>query len=331
MKVYFLFFATFLFVFCACETERSRLAKVPVTVEVQRFEQDLFSINDENFNEKILFLQAKYDEFFTLFCNNIIEVGTPDSLNFKPKLLEFLSDTSVRQGYEKSQIVFADTKKLDATFTLAFKRFRLHFPHDSIPQVYTFVAGFNQSVILADGVVAVGLDKYLGADFAPYAQMGFYRYLLRNMYPEKMPNDAIRFFAGALFPSPTGTVLQRIVWEGKLLYFAKQMLPNEPDSSLFGFSHRQIKNCLDNEAYMWDVLVRNQLLFSQNYRDIREMSEEAPFTLRFSQEAPGRAGNWIGYRIVSEYMRHNRDVTLPQLMTNYNAQEILDKSRYNPR
>jgi uncharacterized protein YjaZ len=59
------------------------------------------------------------------------------------------------------------------------------------------------------------------------------------------------------------------------------------------------------------------------------MTEEAPFTIRFSQEAPGKAAIWIGYRIVEKYMRRNRNITLPQLMHNHNAQEILGAAQYN--
>ena len=314
-----------------CNTERARLAKAPVSIEVKRFEQDLFKTTHSNFDSAISGLQAEYGEFFTLFCGKIIATGAPDSANFKEKMLAFLADTIVRNGYHKSQEVWRSADRLNQAFTLAFKRFYLYFPDAPIPKIYTYTAGFNHSVILADGVLAVGLDKYLGEDYPLYTQMGFYRYLRRNMYPDKLPADAIRYFAAAMFPSPTPALLQRIVWEGKLLYFTKQLLPDQPDSCLFGFSQGQIKDCLDNEAYMWSVLVDNHLLFSQNHREIRDMTEEAPFTLRFSQEAPGRAAVWMGYRIVEKYMRRNRSVTLPQLMHNHNAQEILDLSGYNPQ
>jgi hypothetical protein len=313
-----------------CNTERARLAKVPVVIEVKRFEQMLLQVNENNFDQQIMDLQAEYGEFFTLFCDKIIAVGTPDSTDFKNQLFEFLHDTIVQDGYRKSQEVFADTKTLNETFTLAFKRFYLHFPAEKIPQVYTYVSGFNQSVILAEDVIAIGLDKYLGAEYPLYTQMGFYRYLSRNMYPAKLPADAIRCFASAMFSAPTADLLQTIIWEGKLLYFTKQLLPDEPDTCLFGFTAQHIKSCLDNEAYMWSVLIDNQLLFSQSPRIIRDMTQEAPFTVMFSQEAPGRAAVWIGYRIVEKYMRNNSNVTLPQLMQNCDAQAILDGARYNP-
>jgi hypothetical protein len=314
----------------ACTTERARLAKVKLSMEVKRFEQTLFSIDEQNFDAIVDSMQAEYGEFFQIFTQNIIAVGTRDSADFKVKLMEFLHDSIVRQGYVAAQQTFACTKELNETFTLAFKRMLLHFPSDTPPQIYTYTAGFNQSIILADNVLALGLDKYLGQDYGLYSQLGFYKYMQRNMYPQKLPADAIRYYAGAMFPAPVPTLLHKIIWEGKLLYFTKQLLPDAADSCIFGFSAKQMRSCLDNEAYMWNVLTSNQLLFTRNLREIRDMTDEAPFTLRFSQEAPGRAAVWIGYRIVERYMKHNRDITLAMLMHNDDAQKILDLSRYNP-
>jgi len=314
----------------SCNTERSRLAKVPVKIEVQRFEQDLFKLNDSNFSTQVAVMNDKYGEFFSIFCDKIIAVGTPDSVDYQNKLLEFVKDTMVLNGYHKSQAIFENNEAMNEKFTLAFKRFYLYFPDIPIPKVYTYTSGFNQSVILADSVVAIGIDKYLGSNYELYTQMGFYRYLQRNMYPDKMYVDAIRFMASGMFYAPSNTLLHKIIFEGKVLYFTKQLLPEEADSCLFGFTDMQIKDCLSNESYMWNILVNDKLLFSQSPRIIKEMTDEAPFTIRFSQDAPGRAAVWIGYRIVDKYMRNNRNITLKELMYNNNAKEILEGSRYNP-
>jgi hypothetical protein len=313
-----------------CDTERARLAKIPVKVEVKRFEQDLFELSQDNFSTKIAAIQAAYGEFFPIFCTKIIQVGSPDSMNFKEKLLDFLKDTIVQISYAKAQEIFPANDAMNLVFTTAFKRWRLYFPSDSIPQIFTYTSGVNESIILADNVIAIGLDKYLGADFDLYSHLGYYRYLKRNMYPAKMYVDAIRFYAGSVFAAPKSMLLDYIIEEGKTLYLTKRLLPDQADTCLFGFGAKQLAACFDNEAYMWNVLLQDKLLFSRSPRDIRDMMQEAPFTIKFSQEAPGRAAVWIGYRIVDKYMRKNGSTTLPQLMNNHNAQSILDASRYNP-
>ncbi|MDR0419396.1 MAG: hypothetical protein LBH34_04210 [Prevotellaceae bacterium] len=307
------------------------MAKINLEVELQRFDKDLFKINDSTCDEQIAFLENKYGNFFGLFCQDIIEIGNLKDEGFKNSLNKFLSDTIVRESYGKVQEVFANTEWLNDKLTNAFKYFRLYFPSDSIPEIYGYIAGFNQSVILAEGVIGIGLDKYLGSDYELYTHLGFYKYLSRNMFPEKIPSDIMSSLAVGICPDRSVDLLSKIIWEGKLLYFTKQMLPNEPDSVVFGLTQKQVKLCLNNETFMWNTLVEQKLLFSRHSRIIREFTEDAPFTAKFSREAPGKAANWIGYRIVEQYMKRNRDITLSQLLENQDYQQILEKSKYNPK
>ena len=57
---------------------------------------------------------------------------------------------------------------------------------------------------------------------------------------------------------------------------------------------------------------------------------EGPFTAEISQESPGRLGVWIGWQIVDSYMRNNEQVTIQELMSEGDAQKILEQSFYKP-
>jgi uncharacterized protein YjaZ len=57
---------------------------------------------------------------------------------------------------------------------------------------------------------------------------------------------------------------------------------------------------------------------------------DGPFTAEISQEAPGRIGIWVGWRIVDSYMRHHPEVSIQQLMAESDAQKILEYSYYKP-
>lgn len=47
-----------------------------------------------------------------------------------------------------------------------------------------------------------------------------------------------------------------------------------------------------------------------------------------SQDAPGRLGIWLGWRIVESYMEHNESISLQELMSEPDAQKILESSFY---
>jgi hypothetical protein len=81
---------------------------------------------------------------------------------------------------------------------------------------------------------------------------------------------------------------------------------------------------------MWAYLVEHKLLFSSNNLLIRKFIYPAPFTSAFTQESPGRAIVWLGYRIVDAYMKNNKKVTLSQLMQDSDYQKILRMSNFKP-
>ena len=47
-------------------------------------------------------------------------------------------------------------------------------------------------------------------------------------------------------------------------------------------------------------------------------------------EAPGRTANFVGWRIVREYMQRHPQASMEDLLAVEDAQELLDRSRYKP-
>ena len=48
-------------------------------------------------------------------------------------------------------------------------------------------------------------------------------------------------------------------------------------------------------------------------------------------EAPGQTGNYIGYQMINAYMEKRPNTTLDQLLTEKDAQAILEISKYKPK
>lgn len=132
------------------------------------------------------------------------------------------------------------------------------------------------------------------------------------------------------FNDSIDNLLNNMMYEGMLMYFTKRMLPDQPDSLIFGFSPDQMRWCQRNEKEMWSYMVEHKLLFNTDAFTIRKFVDDAPFTHNFPKESPGRAAVWIGYRIVNRYMNRNENVTLSELMEERDYQKILNQSKYNP-
>ena len=306
------------------------VSDIDLELTYRNYEDDLFA-STENLEGKVAELQKSYGTFFNLFNRHIIGIGDPEDENFYQQLQSFLSDTMiVNLKMEADQRI--DKHKLKEDFTKAFKHYRYYFPDKVIPAIFTCISGLNESVVLADSLIGISLDKYLGADFDYYPRLGLPAYKIRNMHPQKIVPDAIYFWAMTEYPISTqaSKVIESMIYEGSLLYFVDAMQPEVHDSLKIGYTQKQLEFCESDEASMWAYLAEHNLLFSTKRMDIKRYVDDGPYTSSFTTESPGRVGAWLGWQIVRSYMKKNPEVTLKQLMENNDYLSILNQSSYQP-
>ena len=308
--------------------------KVPVPeIEILRLEKDLFSVDPASLRTMEDSLRSKYDNFLQLFAYVIDAGNLNDSTGFN-RLIDFATDRLNYEVYESVISKYPDLSYYVKEFEKAWGNYRYYFPDSVIPRMYTFISGFNSSVIVGDSILATGLDRYLGAEHRFYRELGIYNYLTLKMVPEKIVPDAIYAWAKAGWPDSSSEssadLLSAMLYEGKLQYFTKCILFEYPDSILFGFTSDQMRFCDNNEYRMWEYLIEHDMLFSTDMMLIRKLTGEAPFTTYFTAESPGRASVWLGFRIIESYTRNNPDVELSQLMIDNNYRKILEEAKYNP-
>jgi hypothetical protein len=333
-KINPLVFVVFLFlVSCKSFDSKPDIKNITVDLKIMHFEKDLFNVDYAHLNDTIPFLKNKYGEFFDLFSYKIIRIGSPDNPSYPQYLTSFLTDyniNKVKKVVDSTFTNFDDTygKELE----LMFRYYRYYFKDGKIPTVITYISGFNQSIVTTDTLIGISLDKYLGDRCPFYPMLGIPRYIIARMTPEYIPVDCARAWAITQYPlndSAGNILLSNIIYEGKLIYFSKMLLPDESDSILFKLNSSQLEWCKKYEAKMWEYLVDKKQLFSTDNQLIKKYVDDAPFTKDFGQQSPGRAVAWIGYNIVSSYIR-NTKASLISLMCENDYNRILRLSKYNP-
>jgi hypothetical protein len=181
----------------------------------------------------------------------------------------------------------------------------------------------------------ISLDRYLGANSKYYPSLGIYDYQSRRMTPAYTVSDCMYAWASTEWDYRdmgygTRTLLNTMLHEAKLVYFTKRMIPGVADTVLFGFTDNQLSFCTEGEGLIWEYIVGNDLLFSTDSFMIRKFTGEAPFTSYFTEDSPGRAVVWTGFRIIERFMRNNPDVTMQELMEMSDCQAILTGAKYKP-
>lgn len=331
---FLIFISLLLFTSCRKNNYRVNTSGIKADITIKRLEQDLFSLDPEKIIPAIPSLETKYNGFLQPF-GYVINAGETKSQEFGNSLVSFCTDKLNNEVYALTMKVFPDVSGLESELEEAFRHYLYYFPDRKIPGVFTCITGFNNSIITGDSVLAISLERYLGADCEYYQRLGIYNYISARMTPEYVVPDCMYGWAASEWDfQSTGykddNVLSEIIHQGKLRYFEKCMLPDRSDEVLFGFTPDQMKFCRNNENQMWQYLVEHDLLFSKDQFTITKLTGEAPFTGYFTNESPGRAAVWIGFRIIESYMSKNPGTRFEDLMKENDVQSILEKAKYNP-
>ncbi len=318
---------------CNMAIKKPDISKSNINVSVIRFDKDFFVLNEQNFYAELPFFQKKYPDFFTFYNEVIIKIGNPDEASYFENYKKFVQYYKENEIDTKVAGVFADTSKLNADFTLAFKYYNFYFPDKKVPEIYTCISGFQESVFPSDNLLAISLDKYLGSAFnATYTSLGFDVYKQRRMIPEMIPVDCMRAMGALDFPfnDSVNNMLCTMIYEGRLQYYMDAVLPDVADTLKWSYTASQFDWAKQWESKIWDYLIENKMLFSTNMLEIKSFTGEAPFTTVFSNNSAPRAASYIGYQIVKSYVKNNPDINLDQLMQITDYMEIYNSSDYNP-
>ncbi|GCD80438.1 gliding motility lipoprotein GldB [Schleiferia thermophila] len=315
------YFISIVWIALGCKNPEKSDKKVELILA--RFEQDLYEIQPEFIFDSLPDLKKKYHPFFQNTNDEFWKNLLVDSLQLK--LYQSVKDT------------FKDITNELKILQQIFENYNILFD-TSIQKIYiyTYVSGldFDYPVIFSDSLLFIGLDVYLGEDHPVYAYQP--RYLARERNRKYIPVDAAGAIADYLqqnTPSGSESLINHMIRDGIRLYIMKSLLPNEKEHNLFKYTEEQIKFCIDNEKNLWLYFINNRLLFDTNVMTKKRFIDPAPFTrlgTDFDHQIPGRIGQWIGYRIVSQYMKNNKNITLKELAKRTDYQNIFNQSRYKP-
>jgi len=321
----------------SCRKNKYKINRSPVTVdlEVKRLEKDLFEIDPSLIDDSLGALKIKYGDFLQFF-SYVIKAGEINDTLFSDYLVNFCTDRLNNEVYASVNQHYPDVRAIEEELEKAFGNYAAYFPGENIPGVFTCITGFNRSIITADSVLGIGLDRYLGSDCEYYPALEIYGYLAArmnswNIVPDCMYAWGAKNWNYEEMNYPVDNVLSGMIHEGKLRYFEKCMIPEISDTTLFGFTGGQMKFCRNNENQMWMYLIENDLLFSTDKFVMRKLTGEAPFTTYFTNESPGKAAVWQGFRIIESFMSKNKNVSLGEMMLNTDVQSLLDGAKYKPQ
>ena len=274
---------------------------------------------------------------FSVFLRDWIYQSEPGIEDPVGRMYElFVSPDRMRDLADSVSNVFSTQTDWEKTLNDAYRYHSHYFPYDTLSNVYTYSGMFGQPVDMTPDFTAVALTMFMGRDFSAYKSIpseNLPRYLIHRLEPQYIPVKVMDAVARTKWQAnlSDNSVLNFMLYEGKLLYYLDQVLPFVPDSIKIGYTSAQLDWVRYNQEDAWALIVTEDLLYSSKSSDIARLTGEGPNTKGMSFESPSRVGIWMAWQIVRSYMKKNPDKTLQDLFSETDNQFLLQAAKWKPK
>jgi len=308
-----------LLLFQACENDskvESEISKIDINVNVERFDK-LFAEASPNDLPK---LKADYPFMFSKQYHDSIWIAR-------------MNDTLQQQMFSEIQKKYSDFTEINDEVANLFKHLKYYYPTFKTPRVITLIndVEYRSKIIVTDSIALIAIDNYLGSEHEFYGSIQ--KYLKDNFEANQIVSDLATEYAQKQIYQPSRkSLIDEMVYFGKILYFKDVMIPFKTDEEKIGYTKEQLAWALENESNIWEFFVERELLFETDPKLSGRFINPAPFTkfnLELDAESPGRLGQYIGWQIVRAYMENN-DTDFKDMLQ-MDATELFNKSKFKPR
>jgi len=338
-KQSYLFFLVCVLLSSCKRKDKIDVSGINLNVKIERFDHDFDGLKTGNYPSKTAQLQQHYGAFYTDFIERILNAGSVNDTVYYANLRRVFAAKSYEDLKHEVDSIYPNLDKQEAELTDAFKHIKYYYPQIKLPHVYAYFSGFQAQTSIGNHYFGIGLDLFLGkgSKFYPALIETFPHYISRRFTPDNMVPRVIESLAREdMFEEQDAddkSLLSRMIYNGKIMYFMDQVQPDVADSTKIGYTNEQLKWCKDNEPNIWGYFLEDNLLYETDYQKIQKYLTEAPFTpgLGDHNNSAPKLAVWMGWQIVKQYMDKNPKVSLPQLMADHDEQKILGQSHYRPK
>ncbi|WP_225870853.1 gliding motility lipoprotein GldB [Pedobacter cryophilus] len=332
-----LFFLISFLAFGCNQDKRVDVSHVKVNLSIQRFDQEFAKIKPNELAVKLPELKKKYGVFYDDYFEKILSVGSTKDQQYYTMVEQILTGKPFQDLQKETDSVYPNLEKQRPQLEDAFKHIKYEYPDWKEPKIIAYISGFQVQTPIGSDYIGIGLDMFLGSKskFYPALVESVPRYISRRFTPENITPRVVEVIAREdLFPTidQDKSLLAKMIYNGKVLYFMSKVLPDVSDSTLIGYSEKQMKWANDFESDAWAYFLEQDLLFDTDYFKTQKYLAEAPFTpgLGNQNDSAPKLGLYIGWQIVKKFVENNPEMTLKDLMLERDEQKILNQAKYRP-
>ncbi|MBB78250.1 MAG: hypothetical protein CL844_04540 [Crocinitomicaceae bacterium] len=312
----------------SCQYNRLKVntSNINVNINYTNMDDVIFNSDSIVLMKKHQFFKNQMKEIYHFQITDCLGIGDVDDTIFYNSIIKYRGDTLINQLESDISSQFSDLSKYKDIITDGFRHLKFHFPNEKVPKNIVFLNSiFRANVFSTKNEIAVGLECFLGDSNRIIKNLppSYYNWMKEEMDHCYLERDVINSWIQThYFDSVNGSLVEQIIHYGKVLYLTQAAYPDFHPSIILRYSKEDYQWALDNEFRYWKYLVDQELLFKTDEKIIANMILAGPYTTGIpDRDSPDRLGQFLGYRMVNNYMNSHEIKLLDMLDLSYN--EIL--------
>ncbi len=271
-------------------------------------------------------LKVKIPELYDYQVGYCFQIGKVSDSAFVRSFLEYKRDTFIQKLEAEIQSKFPTTGIYRTDITQGFKYLKTHIPSIKTPKSIVFMNSlFASNAFSSQEEIGIGLERYLGFDSPNIQRLPsepFYSWVKEGMDVKYLERDAVAsWIMTHVVPEVDGNLAEKMIRWGKVLYLTEAAYPKKDKQIILRYTEDGYNWAIENEAFLWKYLIDEQLLFKLDEKITQNMLSDGPFTPGLPEKGPDRLGQYLGWRIVKNFMESTETSFEDLLNTPYN--EIL--------
>ena len=265
-------------------------------------------------SREISSLYERYPQFSADYFSKILQA---DPVRDSQKIKRYLK---IYLPIYKNALKVNAPKSINTDLNKAFARFHFYFPKYKMPPelIYYMSPLLTSFNVLSDHYIGVGLQISTFDHYIPQ-QIPFH--CIQNVLDDYLFNKRSE-----------PELVYQMIEAGKRQYMLETISLHTPDTLLWDYSSVQLKAVQEQESAIWQYLVEQKMLLSKERIDALNTLGDAEKNSLLGAPLPGNIGKYIGYKMVSAYMKKQRKSTYDDLekLAETPASVIYAEAGYQP-
>lgn len=318
---YTILFILIFFNSCSNNPLDIKVPETTKTIEFVNVDKILAESSLDEMNNEINELENTLGDLFIYELSQNLRSNFNDSSYIA--LHNFYNQEYIRDLEIEKKTLWDKLPEQEKSIKSGFDYFAHYFGEDLLPDNIFYINKLFSKINCSDENISIGLENYISPEatvIRSIPEEEWHQWQRDRMDIKYLDRDVLLSWIQVhLFEEIDGRFAEHIIQAGKILYILNAMFPKESEAFILRYSDEDYKWAYDNEEMIWEYMVREELLFKIDMTTRINFMNEGPKTIGLPDESPDRIGQFMGYRIVKNFMQKNKTLSLQELLeTKYN-------------